>query len=227
MFSHIRLVSAMTALATVGLLATAAAPAQASARSPAGRPAPRAQVVPGGNAETDPTQGIPAGPPVYVEDDTDVNNGVIGYFICLYNSQDECISDSTSDDSSANGVIDQTLDTIKTVADVYDFVKVANGAYKYVLKWVYHFKRLHVAPDAGSCGGDFGYDRDAIYAGCNSSSGIYWQPQFQPSGGFRWWNTYVKGDLIASSLQNDTALYVRSPADWSTWTYRPLCENTC
>jgi hypothetical protein len=213
---YIRMVIAAAvclALALTSATAASASPDHAapSARGPA---VASAQIMPPGLL-----QGSALGQPVIIQDSADAS-GVIGYLTCLYNSQNHCISDTAN--LGAGGVIQEVLTTIGDGVTVWGIVKAAHKSYKWVKKYLYKGKHIYTRKGDGLCMADFGYNQIAAMKSCGDKHGIYWQVT---TGAI--WNTYAKGDLVASSLKNDTRLYVHKAKDWHTWVLREICENKC
>jgi hypothetical protein len=212
-------VTAGVALALTSVSAASASPSQAGS-SVYARAATDTRQVPLGVPP-----GMKAEQPIIFHVNADTS-GVIGYAICLYNSQNNCISDTANDatDTPSIGVI---LSTVGDGITIYTVLKktgqVGAAIYKYVKKYFYKGKHIYTGKGDGFCMGDFGYDQDVVLASCSESHGIYWEITSKSA----FWNTYAKGDLIASSLTTGTHLFIHSPEDWVTWGFRELCENSC
>jgi hypothetical protein len=163
---------------------------------------------------------------------------VVGYVLCLAVADQSCVGDNDEPSCCTAGPdhpelasprVDSSTDLVLswiasgvTGSAAWALVvwayKHAGNTYTYVLKYLYHFKRLHLAPDAGSCEGDFAHNRDAILASCSSPTGIYWQENSAGSGGaITLWNTKGRGDLIASCNCRDTKLFDSSAHDFHRW----------
>jgi hypothetical protein len=226
-------------IAALALIAsiTAAAPASASAPHPArsdsahaGLALPSAPPAPGlhvmGVVHVDVSGFAPA----------TKSGTVLGYIWCLAAAANSCVGDTSEPrcctaaaggPSFASRAADVSLtDLVLAFATgvagnagyalVIWFVKRIKS-WSFVAKYLYHYKkRLHFAPYAGACEGDFGYDRVAILANCNSPSGIYWQPN-KSGGTYALWNTKGRGDLIASCNCRGTKLFDARPRDFVRW----------
>lgn len=218
---YTRLVVAVAAGAALALTSVTAASAQPGHAGSSGYvlATTHAQSVPAGIPE-----GLPAEQPVIIHVRADAS-GVIGYLICLYHSPNNCSSDTANglaDRPSISTSIGVILATIGDGVTVWTIVKAAAKSYKWVKKYLYKGKHVYTGKGDGLCMGDFGYDQDVVLASCGDAHGIYWQDN---SGQF--WDTYSKGDLIASNLDSGTRLFVHKAEDWHTWGFRELCENSC
>jgi hypothetical protein len=167
--------------------------------------------------------------------------GELGWLLCLYNDQSYCMADADDPGDAAAAKPDGTdVVLVEQVATglitltIWEVLKNAQKIYKFVKKFWYSIRKAkHVgfAAGDGGCMGDWAYDQDSTLGNCNSAHGIYWQLQPKNGSGsaFRMWDTYAKakGDMIASSLNDGTPLFVHSPEDWSTWTGIAVCYVTC
>lgn len=164
---------------------------------------------------------LTAGSPVIIHESG--ASGLIGYVICLYRSQNDCVSDTaTAREAGPRSVIGEILTDVGNGITVWTVIKAAHASYKWIKKYVYNGKHVSNGKGAGLCMADFAYNQDAALKSCGDRHGIYWQVS---SGKF--FNTYARGDLIASSLRNGTRLFVHSAEDWSTWIVIRLCANHC
>jgi hypothetical protein len=163
--------------------------------------------------------GIPAAAPIIIPVYADIS-GLVGYAICLYRSNNHCVSD-TADKADTNVII-EVLNTVSDGITVWTVIKAAHKSYKWIKKYLYKGKHLYTAAGDGRCMADFAYDQKAELRSCGDRHGIYWQ---EAKG--KLFNTYARGDLIASSLKSGTRLFVHSAKDWSTWTLRSVCVNKC
>jgi hypothetical protein len=217
------------AIAALALIASisAAAPASASAPHPArsdsahaGLALPSAPPAPGlhvmGVVHVDVSSFAPA----------TKSGTVVGYMWCLAGAGQSCIGDTSEPrccTASATSYTDLVLAWIAggiTGNAAYALVVWAvhrTKSWSFVLKYLYHYKkRLHFAPYAGACLGDFAYGRDAILANCNSPTGIYWQPNVSGRA-YALWNTKGRGDLIASCNCRGTKLFDARAHDLFRW----------
>jgi hypothetical protein len=223
---YIRMVIAATAgvaLALTSITAASALPGRAGPPVYVRAAAHAQRVPPGRSADLKP------GPPIIIHSKPDTS-GLVGYAICLYHSQNNCISDTANGVSKrTNGVIKGTDNVILVIlSDVGDgitvwaIIKAAHKSYKLVKKYLYKGKHVYTGKGDGLCMGDFHYNEDVTLDSCGDSHGIYWQVTNGKT-----WNTYAKGDLIASNLKIGTRLFVHKPKDWYTWAERPVCVNGC
>jgi hypothetical protein len=218
---YTRLVIAVAAGAALALTSVTAASARPSHAWASGyvRATTHAESVPAGVPE-----GLQAEQPVIIHVRADTS-GVIGYLICLYHSENNCSSDTANglvDPSSTSTSIGVILATIGDGVTVCTIVKAAANSYKWVKKYLYKGKHIYTGKGDGLCMADFGYDQDVVLASCGDAHGIYWQDN---TG--QLWDTYAKGDMIASNLDSGTHLFVHKAKDWYTWGFRELCENSC
>jgi hypothetical protein len=169
-------------------------------------------------------KGLKLGQPVIVHVNAHAS-GIVGYAICLYNSQNNCASDTATfaDRNRSSNVIEEILAYIGDGITVWTIIKAAHNSYKWLKKYVYKGKHIYTGKGDGLCMADFGYNQTASLADCGDRHGIYWQ--YQTTG--KIWNTFAKGDLISSSLASGTHLFVHSTEDWSTWAFRAVCVNSC
>lgn len=229
-----RYAMSVVAVTAATALALSATPAVSAAPAPASHAGALAYVRSAAHARSLPHRppgapsGLKPGAPVIVHDNAHPN-GVVGYLLCLYNNQNYCVANHTPHNvakrPSGGDVIIVVIDWIGRGVTVWTIAKGAYKAYKWVKKWTYKKQHLYQTDGDGLCMGDWAYNQDATLGSCNSAHGIWWQGQGFTHGPL--WNTYAKGDLIAASTDPETDLFVHSPEDWSTWTLRPVCVNSC
>lgn len=145
---------------------------------------------------------------------------VIGNAICIKNAGKVCAAMSPTD------YVDIVTGVINATASLIIIVKTLSGKGKGK-----HTKRFDKDGTAagknqegnGRCIGAWGYNHDITLGSCNSKHGVYWQLDSH-NGGYRIWNTYSKGYLIAPSKKSGKHLFVHSPEDWSTWKFE-FCDG--
>jgi len=228
--------AAIAALALIASI-TAAAPASASAPRPAGSNSADAGLA---------LPSAPPAPGLHVTGAVHVNvssfapatksGTVLGYIWCLAAANKSCVGDNdepaccTADAAGPSSASPATDTPVTDLVLAFATGVSSNAAYalvvwivqrgkswSFVAKYLYHFnKRLHYAPHAGACEGDFAYDRDAILASCNSATGVYWQVN-NSGNAYALWNTRGRGDLIASCNCRGTKLFDARAHDFYRW----------
>lgn len=145
---------------------------------------------------------------------------VVGNAICLKNDGHVCAAMSPRD------WVDVVTESIGAVGALIIIVKTISGSGKG--KHTKKYKKDGTAGGGnqegnGLCIGAWGYNHHVELGSCTSKHGIYWQLQSH-NGGYRIWNTYSHGDLIAASTRNGGHLFIHSPEDWSTWKFE-FCDG--
>lgn len=145
---------------------------------------------------------------------------VIGNAICLKNAGKVCAAMSPAD------YVDVITGVINAAASLIIIVKTLTGKGKG--KHTERFDKDGTAAGKnqegnGRCLGASGYNQDVTLRSCSSKHGVYWMLQSY-HGGYRLWNTYAKGYLIAASKQSGDHLFIHSPEDWSTWKFE-FCDG--
>ncbi len=145
---------------------------------------------------------------------------VVGNAICLKNAGTVCASMSPQD------WVQVVTETINAAAALIIIVKTISGSGKGK-----HTKKYDKDGTSGGknqegnglCIGAWGYNQHVKLGSCSSKHGIYWQLQSH-NGGYRLWNTYSKGYLIAANTNNGGHLFIHSAEDWSTWKFE-FCDG--
>jgi hypothetical protein len=145
---------------------------------------------------------------------------VVGNAICLENAGTVCAAMTPTD------WVDVITGSINAVASLIIIVKTLTGKGKG--KHIERFDKDGTAHGRnqegnGRCIGASGYNQDVTLRSCSSKHGVYWTLQSY-NGGYRIWNTYAKGDLIAASKKSGDRLFIHSPEDWSTWKFE-FCDG--
>jgi len=129
------------------------------------------------------------GPPIIIHSKADTS-GLVGYAICLYHSQNNCISDTANGVSkSTDNVILVILSDVGDGITVWTIIKAAHKSYKWVKKYLYKGKHVYTKKGDGRCMGDFHYDENVTLNSYGDHHGIYWQ-----ATNGKLWNTYARGD---------------------------------
>jgi hypothetical protein len=202
--------SAITVIAATAAvtLSLSVVPASAPAATAGGAKAVAHQPEPGQTFRIS-TKPVKGGPDV-----------VVGNAICLKNAGTVCAAMSPQD------WVQVITESINAAGALIIIVKTITGKGKGK-----HTKKYDKDGTAGGgnqegnglCIGAWGYNQHVKLGSCSSKHGIYWQLQSH-NGGYRLWNTYSKGDLIAASTNNGDHLFIHSPEDWSTWKFE-FCDG--
>ena len=145
---------------------------------------------------------------------------VVGNAICLKNAPNTCVAMAPADwVNMVTGIIGAA----GALVVIYKTFSSGGGG-----KHAKKFSKTGTANGGnqegnGQCIGVWGYNTDAHLGSCNSKHGIWWTLSSH-NGGYRLWNTYSKGDLIAPSNRSGYRLFAHSPEDWSTWAFE-VCDG--
>lgn len=227
---YARSVVAVTAAVAVALSTAVAASASPARARDAGAPVyvrSAAHAIP----VSRPMGALPGlGAPIIIHDNAHPS-GLVGYAICLYNSQDNCLSDTSAPIAKKGStevvIIATTVGTLARDIIVWAVKKFGPKVWKWVKKYFINVGKHQLVqggPGTGDCAGAWGNNTDVLLGNCMSRHGIYWQLQTPLD---RFWNTYSKGDLIAANTDPGTAIIVHSLEDWSRWVFIKVCDVTC